>query len=98
MHDVFLSPQLSLRNKAKEKVLPPKSKFRQKPEIPRKHGKSQEGMGNPGKAWEILARHRKSRESMENPGNTGDTRNSGKGREIPAREVLLKPGKFGLFF
>ena len=51
----FSPPQLSLRNKAKEKTLPPKSKFHQKPE------KSLESMGNPGKAreipgkaWEIL--------------------------------------------
>ena len=36
--------------------------------IPGKHGKSREGMGNPGKAWEIPARHRKSRQGIGNPG------------------------------
>ena len=62
MHDVFLSPQLSLRNKAKEKVLPPKNKVQQKPE------KSLKFMGNPGKAWEILGKHTKSRQGIGNPG------------------------------
>ena len=60
---MFFSPlQLSLHNKAKEKALPPKSKFHQKPE------KSLESMGNPGKTWEILGKHGKSRQGIGNPG------------------------------
>ena len=55
----FSPPQLSLCNNAKEKALPPKSKFRQKLE------KSLERLGNPGKAWEILG---KSRQGIGNPG------------------------------
>ena len=58
---MFFSPsQLSLRNNAKEKALPPKSKFRQKLE------KSLERLGNPGKAWEILGNPGKFREMLEN--------------------------------
>ena len=72
-------------------------------EIQGKHGKSREGMGNPGRvgnpriAWET-------QESMENPGKSWErTGNHRKSCEILAKaaktqEMLLKPGKSRAFF
>ena len=104
MHDVFLSPAKAntfwyLKGEITDQISPKTWKYLEcmgNPvkawEIPGRLGISWESIGNPGIAWKILGKHGKSRE------NTGDTRNSGKAREIPAREVLLKPGKSQAFF
>ena len=77
MHDVFLSPQLSSRTKAKKEAiskgyLANSSKNMKNSgkawEIPEKHGKYQKSMGNPEKSWEIPGKHGKSQERMGNPG------------------------------
>ena len=62
------------------------------------HGKSREGMGNPGKAWDILGKHWKSRDSMENPGKAwkipgkhGKSWGNLPGKAVKTREI---PGFF----
>ena len=69
------------------------------------HGKSREGMGNPGKAWDILGNHWKSRDSMENPGKAwkipgkhGKSWGNLPGKAVKTQEMLLKPGKSRAFF
>ena len=64
-----------------------------------KHGKSREGMGNPGKAWAIPGTHWKSRESIGNPrkaleipGKYWKSRDS-MGNSRIAWKIPGKPGK-----
>ena len=79
MHDVFLSPQLSSRTKAKKEAiskgyLANSSKNMKNSgkawEIPEKHGKYQKSMGNPEKSWEIPGKHGKSQDSMGTHGKS----------------------------